>query len=563
MTGRHLDLATYQGQEEGQYFERKSLWHGPEGRKVPRERKEVRDQIAEYAAAFVNADGGVLILGMEDDGTFTGHGYPADAVEEMLKVPARRLVPPQAEGWRQRVGEVEVLVFSWGPAPRAVRVEGDGYPRRVDDLVIQDSEEAINAVKRQGQIESAEVDLLPEARLEDLDPDLLRRAALAAGLDAGDPQAYLVERRLAERRGADLVLRRAALLLFAKSAALQQHPNAGFRVFRVEGRERQSGPHSNVEEIKPRLEGALPVVLERAYERMGQLIGFSEKLHDLFFREMPKYPTFAWQEALVNAAGHRDYRQQARGTEVWLYQDRLEVISPGALLPSLTIDDLQKRREVHASRNPRMARVLAELGLMRERGEGVPRIHEEMEQSWLPLPEFKEENGLFTVTLRNTPIFETGRPEWAAFVRQLAIGTRQKRILVKNEGGSFRSGEYQTLNQVDRDQAYRELRELVEAGYLEGPDHPGAGAIYRVRLTLPEAGGPPPQPQGPAAALRERMDTKGFIKNLDYQAVYEVSRQHATRALAQLVQDGVLRRDEGGKRYFPGPRWGEFDLPAQ
>jgi len=563
MTGRHLDIATYQGQEEGQYFDRKSLWHGPEGRKAPRNRKEVRDQIAEYAAAFVNADGGVLILGLEDDGTPTGHGYPSDAVDDMLQVPAIRLSPPQATGWRQVVEGVELLVFSWGSAPRAVKVQGDGYPRRVDDLVIQDSEEAINAVKRQGQVESAEADLLSEASLEDLDPNLLRRAALAAGLDPEDPRGYLAERRLADRRGAELVLRRAALLLFARNAHLQHHPNAGFRIFRVEGRERQSGPHSNVEEIKPRIEGALPVVLEQAYTRLGQLIGFSERLHDLFFREMPKYPSFAWQEALVNAAGHRDYRQQARGTEVWLYQDRLEVISPGELLPSLNIDDLQKRREVHASRNPCMARVLAELGLMRERGEGVPRMHEEMEQSWLPLPEFKVENGLFTVTLRNTPIFETGRPEWATFVRHLPIGTRQKRILVKNEGGGFRSGEYQALNQVDRDQAYRELREMVEAGYLDGPDHPGAGAIYRVRLALPEAGSPPPQPLGRAAALQERMVSKGFIKNLDYQEVHEVSRQYATRALSQLVQEGILRREEGGKRYFPGPRWGEFGSPAR
>ena len=563
MTGRHLDLTAYQGQEEGQYFERKSLWHGPEGRKAPRNRKEVRDQIAEYAAAFANADGGVLILGMEDDGACTGHGYPPEVVEEMLKVPAVRLVPPQATGWQQAVEGVEVLVFSWGSAPRAVKVQGDGYPRRVDDQVIQDSEEVINTVKSLGQLESAEADLLPEARQDDLDPDLLRRAALAAGLDPADLQTYLLDRRLAERRGGDMVLRRAALLLFARNAHLQLHPNTGFRIFRVDGRERQSAPRSNVDEIKPRLEGALPVVLEQTYERLGQLIGFSERLHDLFFREMPKYPTFAWQEALVNAAGHRDYRQQARGTEIWLYQDRLEVISPGTLLPSLTIEDLQKRKEVHASRNPPMARVLAELGLMRERGEGVPRIHEEMEQSWLPLPEFKEENGLFTVTLRNTPIFETGRPEWAAFVRLLPIGTRQKRILVKNEGGSFRSGEYQSLNQVDRDQAYRELREMVEVGYLEGPDHPGAGAVYRVRLALPTTGNPTPPPQGPASALRERMSSKGFIKNLDYQAAYDVSRQYATRSLAQLVQDGVLQRDEGGKRYFPGPRWGEFGPVAQ
>lgn len=42
----HLDLAPYLRQEEGQFFDRKSLFHGPPGRKRPRDRKEVRDEIA-------------------------------------------------------------------------------------------------------------------------------------------------------------------------------------------------------------------------------------------------------------------------------------------------------------------------------------------------------------------------------------------------------------------------------------------------------------------------------------------------------------------------------------
>ena len=430
MTARHLDLAPYLHQEEGQYFDRKSLWHGRPDQKAPRDRRDVRDQIAEYVAAFANADGGVLILGIEDDGTVTGHSYSAEVIEDMLSVPARRLVPPHPTGWRQTLDGQEVLVFSIPSAPRAVMVQGDGFPRRVHDQVIAESEEAINAIKRLSQTESAEADLVPEAGLADLDPAQIRRAALAAGLDAEDPANYLLERRLAEQRGQDLVLRRAALLLFAKSAHMQRHPNAGIRTFRVEGVERQTGARNNVEEIRPRLEGALPVIIEQAYLRLSQLVGTSERLHDLFFKEMPKYPAFAWQEALVNAAGHRDYRDQARGLEVWLFQDRMEVRSPGDLLPSVKIEDLRLRRATHASRNPRMARVLAELGLMREQGEGVPRMHEEMEHSWLPLPEFSLDQGIFTVTLRNTPIFETGRPEWATFVRQLPLGTRQKRILV-------------------------------------------------------------------------------------------------------------------------------------
>lgn len=91
---QHLDLTAYLRQEEGQFFERKSLLHGAPGHKRPRNRSEVRDQVAQYLAAFANADGGVLILGQEDDRSLSGHSYPVDVVEDILSVPERRLTPP-------------------------------------------------------------------------------------------------------------------------------------------------------------------------------------------------------------------------------------------------------------------------------------------------------------------------------------------------------------------------------------------------------------------------------------------------------------------------------------
>ena len=66
------DIAALLRQDEGQYFERKSLWAGAPGHKRPRERRQVRDQIAEQVAAFANADGGTLLLGVEDNGTVRG-----------------------------------------------------------------------------------------------------------------------------------------------------------------------------------------------------------------------------------------------------------------------------------------------------------------------------------------------------------------------------------------------------------------------------------------------------------------------------------------------------------
>jgi ATP-dependent DNA helicase RecG len=81
---------------------------------------------------------------------------------------------------------------------------------------------------------------------------------------------------------------------------------------------------------------------------VAELIGH----HNLFCRDMPEYPTFAWQEAIVNAVAHRDYADQGREIEVWFFDNRLEVLSPGDLVAPVTLGHLQARRRIHASRNP-------------------------------------------------------------------------------------------------------------------------------------------------------------------------------------------------------------------
>ncbi len=556
------DLERLLSQTEGQYFERKSLWHGPRddarpgSEPRPRSRDEVREEVAEYVAAFANADGGTLVLGVEDDGRVTGHGYPADAVAHMLQTPCRRLTPPQAPGELVSWLGHELLVFEVAPAERAVMVHGNGFPRRVHDEVIRESEEAINAIKTRGRSESIESDVAPGLLLESLDADLLRRAQEGAGLGHLSPEGYLRERRLADLRAGELVLRRGAALLFARDVSAIEHPNAGVRVFRVAGMERLTGARHNVEEL-PRIEGALPAVLQRAHDLVGGLIRRSTRLHDLFFREMPEYPTFAWQEALVNAVAHRDYRVAGQGVEVWLFEDRLEVRSPGPLPDQISVAELRRREPVHLSRNPRLARVLAELALMREQGEGIPRMFEEMERSWLRLPELAADEHSFTVILRNRPIFDTPDPEWAQHVRGLPVGNRQRRILVAFPATPFASADYQIINDVDRDVAYRELKELVGLGLLSQGGRRGRGARYRVV----EGGSPGVRPPlTPRQVLTARMFQQRYIKNADYRDIMGVGRAEATRALRGLCGEGVLVREgeKRGTRYRAGPAWADW-----
>ena len=181
------------------------------------------------------------------------------------------------------------------------------------------------------------------------------------------------------------------------------------------GTERRLGAEHNVEE-RPRFEGNLPSVLQEAFTAIEGLIRRPSRLVGHHFRTVPEYPEFSWKEAIGNAIAHRDYSIDGRTTEIWFFDDRLEVVSPGGLVASVTVEQLLELRRIHVSRNPRTIRALVDLSLVRDQGEGIPRMFAEMEGLFLPAPTLQIEAGLFALTLRNTPTLTT---EDRAFVSRL------------------------------------------------------------------------------------------------------------------------------------------------
>ena len=186
----------------------------------------MREQVAEYVAAFANADGGVLLLGVEDDREVTGHGLPSSAVESLLDAPRARLDPPQPPGFTVSHKGVELIVFDVPAADAPVQMTGNGFPLRVGDQTVRARETQIAATKQQGMYESWE-SRRSSCSVADLDPKLLARARAGAGLSALSDEEYLLKRKLADQRGRRIVLRRAAELLFARQDP--DHPNAALR----------------------------------------------------------------------------------------------------------------------------------------------------------------------------------------------------------------------------------------------------------------------------------------------------------------------------------------------
>lgn len=130
-------------------------------------------------------------------------------------------------------------------------------------------------------------------------------------------------------------------------------------------------------------------------------------------------------------------------------------------------------------------------------------------------------------------------------------------LLAHPEG--FTNEDYRRLNGVDRDEAYRQIRELFQARILQEAEAPGRGAVYRV------APGPRQTRvflEGRVPRLREHFRHQARLKNADYREIFGLTRHSARRELKELVDRGFLRieGERRGAHYFAQPALGGREM---
>lgn len=545
------ELQTILSRGEGQFVEFKSAWDHATTPPKPLWRRALRDKIADVVAAFANADGGLLLIGVDDDGTATGHGYADKDVDALFAVPHRRLTPSvDCRTDRLTLDCHEILAIEVPIAPEAVMIEGNGFPYRVGSRIVREPQEVINQRKQAYRRVGYEQRFRSAATVDDLDLTLAESFLRDTPVGGRPVLEALEYYSLIKRDARDWRVTNAALLLFAQRPALQWHPRAGLRVFRVAGTKIEYGRRRNVTQIgraDPPLASAIHEIRELARYQIRR----PEKLVGLHFEAAPEYPDFAWQESLVNAVAHRDYEMHGRETEVWFFEDRLEVSSPGELVPPVTVDTLREGRRAHATRNPRLVRVLADAEIMRDEGEGIVRVFREMADSFLREPEMTSESGLFTITLLNEPDWHAHGPGWLHLVNWFRVTDDQKRMLLLRPHG-FTQGDYERLNTMAPEQASMQIRELISRELVvvlsrRGDPTPTFAISqghdeFRVFLN------------GRILKLREHFQKKSWIKNAGYRELFSVDRRRATKELRQLAEVFGLLQMEGtrrGARYRP------------
>ncbi len=355
--------------------------------------------------AFANADGGTIAIGIEDNGDITGIDGFEKNINELLRAPLDFCMPSimadtEIVDCTDRNGAANhVLLMRVEASSQLHANQADEVFYRVGDKSKKMTfEQRTRLMYAKGSRYFEDVPVR-DATIDDLDLDFVRQYIEKIG-DGRSALEYLRGNKdfIVTRNGQEDISG-AAILLFGNNPQ-RFFQRARIRFIRYEGTEAKVGTEMNV--IKDVIfEGKVLDMVQKAVEFVkGQIREHTFLGQDGRFVTIPEYPEFCWTELLVNAIAHRDYSIAGTDIQIKMFDDHLCVESPGTLPGLVRTSNI---REIHFSRNPKIAEFLHTYSYVKEFGEGVDRMFREMEEAGLPAPEYKTVEFMLYATLRNRP----------------------------------------------------------------------------------------------------------------------------------------------------------------
>lgn len=353
-----------------------------------------RENLADELAAFANADNGVMLLGV-DDKTRDIHGIPLDKLDTVenyvrgicndsvtppLSVKIERLLLTDKSGEEKPVLKIDI------PRSLFVHKSPGGYFRRQGSSKRELSPDLLARLfqqRSQARIIRFDEQPVPNALLEDLDEKLWSRFSRSK---IDDPIAVMRKLRLLARDSDGKEKATVGGVLMCSRNPHQLLPGAFIEAVHYRGGERDANRQIDARKITGPLDEQ--ILNSVFFVKRNMKIGAVKRPGRI---DIPQFSLRAIFEAAANAVAHRDYSIHGSKIRLFIFEDRLELYSPGTLPNTLTIESLALRQ---STRNELITSLLAkcpvpleeediEFGrqfLMDKRGEGVPIILSESEK---------------------------------------------------------------------------------------------------------------------------------------------------------------------------------------
>lgn len=354
-----------------------------------------RGDLADEIAAFANARGGVLLLGVTDPGEVQGltrrELVALDAIVTELSSdtikPAVRIHTFHEELDGKALLVAEIPQGEWqhdSPGGSFVRVGGS--KRRMT------SDERLRLAQRRGQARFPSFDerVVPETGFRTLEESLWKPLLSAEG--AAAPQVSLAKLALLASDASGVQRATVAGVLLCARAPERWLPGARITATQYHGRDRASG-QADAQEITGPLDQQIASAMAFVTRNMRVAARKDPARVDL-----PQYSRRALFEAVVNAVAHRDYSMHRSAIRISMFEDRLEIQSPGSLPNNLTVESMAVRQ---ATRNEALTSALGRMPVrgipgsrerryfMERRGDGVSIIQRETRALSGKLPRYR------------------------------------------------------------------------------------------------------------------------------------------------------------------------------
>ncbi|MBI3336419.1 putative DNA binding domain-containing protein [Candidatus Peregrinibacteria bacterium] len=425
---------------------------------------------AETLAAFAAANGGVVLIGVADDGTIQGVSQFERVRDNLIYEAAGRshcepqIQPIEVERIETHDGKIVVAVTVPADFETLHSVAGKYVLRVGSRNEPLTPRELRRLMFSRGEV-SFERLACERVNLWDLDQKRMTRYILKHEEHSGRPLnlsqgEFLLNLGCATRKEKEIIPTHAGVLLFHEEPQLY-FLQSQLLCARFKG--------TDVIEYLDRKEfrGPLPELVDQATRFIKSHMRIGGRIPGIQRVDYPEYPEVAFREAIINAVIHRDWSLEGEFIRVFMFDDRIEVMSPGRLLPPITIEAMQKGEVESRLRNPVIVEVLDRLGGYIEKlGTGIRRMIDAMKEHDLEPPRFELQGDLLKVILRGPFerfMAQETMPEWAK-----GLNERQtKAIDYAQAHGKIANKEYRTLNHVSHKTAHQDLTDLCKRGILK------------------------------------------------------------------------------------------------
>lgn len=315
--------------------------------------------VVETLSAFANTSGGILVLGLSEKDNFTpAAGFDARAIADALgQACGQKMEPPVRASIEISLFEGASVVVAMVPetAPYAkpchikARTVYDGSYVRVGDGDRRLSPYEVDRILEKGHRPQYDQQIVPEAEMKEFDPEILstflmlqRQESYQAFKDVSDEE--VLETLKVVARDAEGVLRPTLAGVMAMTRYPQKHfPRAYVSFARYPGTSKADMTLEGLRFMDSQnLMGSIPVMISEVMNCVRRNMKRSSRMEGAFRVEEWEYPEQAIREAVANALLHRDYSPEGLASQVQvnMYDNRIEIMSPGGLCGEMTVERL-------------------------------------------------------------------------------------------------------------------------------------------------------------------------------------------------------------------------------